>query len=254
MVINDTHIFVLERKRKDLENLWCGMNNTQNFYLSEEWVKLRRSTIVRDNYCCQRCDKQFLTEDLDAHHIIPRADGGADDLTNLLTLCSECHDSIEGEGLQTLAAIQGSYDGREKRHPKFKKPKRNQDPHRKRGRPKAVELGIDSRSKDLIAVLCKHYQLSDAVLTYRDAARELSQQNGFIISATTIWRLAHGEKPKSLKLRRALGLLRPRRPSRTARRKRLWRNSTWRSACVCHGDTYDAWRARNLPALERIVA
>ena len=70
----------------------------------------------------------------------------------------------------------------------------------------------------------------------------------------TLYRVYAGQMPRKPSIRRALGLLRPRRPSRTARRKRLWRNPAWRSACVCRGDTYAAWRARNLPALERIVA
>jgi len=42
---------------------------------------------------CSICGK---TENLEHHHIIPKADGGTDDETNLLTLCSEHHAVMHG--------------------------------------------------------------------------------------------------------------------------------------------------------------
>ena len=34
------------------------------------------------------------TEDLQHHHLVPRKQGGTDDETNLVTLCTECHHKI----------------------------------------------------------------------------------------------------------------------------------------------------------------
>ena len=62
-----------------------------------KWVKLRTKVFRRDKYQCQYC-RQFFGEDgllLSAHHIKPRAEGGNNKLSNLITLCLKCHDRIE---------------------------------------------------------------------------------------------------------------------------------------------------------------
>lgn len=47
----------------------------------------------RDDYTCQKCGyRNERTTRLEAHHIVPQSQGGTDDLDNLLTLCSRCHD------------------------------------------------------------------------------------------------------------------------------------------------------------------
>ena len=56
--------------------------------------------LTRDKFCCQRCNK-FFGEDglmLQAHHIIPRPQGKTI-LRNLITLCCQCHDFVEINGL-----------------------------------------------------------------------------------------------------------------------------------------------------------
>ncbi|WP_117363768.1 HNH endonuclease [Natrarchaeobaculum sulfurireducens] len=58
----------------------------------EGWEALRRQTLRRDGYACQRCGADDRT--LQAHHVIPRAAGGPDDLENLVTLCRPCHGVI----------------------------------------------------------------------------------------------------------------------------------------------------------------
>jgi len=58
---------------------------------------------------CQRCGRHFqYGHGLTVHHIRPRADGGGDNLGNLITLCTRCHDWVEGRGLRSRAAIMGS--------------------------------------------------------------------------------------------------------------------------------------------------
>ncbi len=63
------------------------------FYQTAAWRRLSRATKLRDGYRCQVCadrsgDPHII---LHAHHVVPRAQGGADDPTNLITLCDLCH-------------------------------------------------------------------------------------------------------------------------------------------------------------------
>lgn len=45
----------------------------------------------RDGYRCQRCGG---TAGLEAHHITARQDGGGDVLSNMITLCHQCHQEM----------------------------------------------------------------------------------------------------------------------------------------------------------------
>lgn len=57
--------------------------------LSERmWRKLREEVLARDGYACTSCG---TAEDLEAHHIVPRSEGGPDVIENLTTLCGDCH-------------------------------------------------------------------------------------------------------------------------------------------------------------------
>ena len=53
--------------------------------------RLPDAVLARDNYTCQHCKRVCLPENLCADHIINKARGGGDDLSNLQTLCTECH-------------------------------------------------------------------------------------------------------------------------------------------------------------------
>jgi hypothetical protein len=55
----------------------------------DNWENLRKSVLKRDNHNCQRCQEE--RGPLQAHHINPRSQGGADTLANLITLCRPCH-------------------------------------------------------------------------------------------------------------------------------------------------------------------
>jgi hypothetical protein len=52
------------------------------------WQQLRAKAKARDGNRCTRCP---ATTKLQVHHVIRPADGGSDDLENLVTLCSRCH-------------------------------------------------------------------------------------------------------------------------------------------------------------------
>jgi len=46
----------------------------------------------RDNHICQNCKSD--KESLEAHHIVPLANGGSDTMDNMVALCDGCHQSI----------------------------------------------------------------------------------------------------------------------------------------------------------------
>lgn len=55
------------------------------------WRRLRARIIARDQYTCQLCFRVCMDYDLDCDHIVPKAEGGTDDPSNLRTLCRPCH-------------------------------------------------------------------------------------------------------------------------------------------------------------------
>lgn len=72
-------------------------------YIPEEGVRdrqvpkhLRNKTLERDDFSCVRCGS---TEELEAHHIIPRDRGGDDTLENMATLCHDCHQEAHSKSL-----------------------------------------------------------------------------------------------------------------------------------------------------------
>lgn len=55
----------------------------------------RKEILSRDGNQCVLCES---SENLEVHHIRPRADWGNDDPTNLVTLCKHCHDREDWYG------------------------------------------------------------------------------------------------------------------------------------------------------------
>lgn len=55
--------------------------------------RYRENILERDEFKCQLCGKRKRAQsDLEVHHVEPKAFGGTDDPTNLITLCKHCHD------------------------------------------------------------------------------------------------------------------------------------------------------------------
>jgi hypothetical protein len=70
---------------------------------------LRLACLMRDGYQCQQCHKQGVR--LEAHHIVFRQQGGKDTLTNLLTLCEQCHHRVHERRLTlTVIGVSGHLD------------------------------------------------------------------------------------------------------------------------------------------------
>ena len=70
---------------------------------------LRKATIIRDGKC-MLCNKNNL--ELHAHHIVPRRMCGADTLSNLITLCYKCHDSINNKETDFIEIFQSKIKGK----------------------------------------------------------------------------------------------------------------------------------------------
>lgn len=63
--------------------------------------KLRFEVFRRDRFLCQMCHKNGAPDAvLHVEHIIPISDGGTNDITNLITICTECN---HGKGARRLS-------------------------------------------------------------------------------------------------------------------------------------------------------
>jgi 5-methylcytosine-specific restriction endonuclease McrA len=59
----------------------------------EHWLVIRSQILLRDHFRCQECG---YYKHLEVHHIIPKSKGGTDDPSNLITLCTRCHEKKHG--------------------------------------------------------------------------------------------------------------------------------------------------------------
>lgn len=56
------------------------------------WRRKREWVMKRDGYLCQPCNREGrITLATEVDHVIPQAEGGSDDETNLQAICDECH-------------------------------------------------------------------------------------------------------------------------------------------------------------------
>jgi len=62
-------------------------------YQQPAWRQLSAFVVARDGSCRECGSTHYLA----AHHVIPRAEGGADAAENLITLCASCHARIEAQ-------------------------------------------------------------------------------------------------------------------------------------------------------------
>lgn len=83
-------------EHKHLVTNWGGWqqrkgNTTQRGY-GHKWSKMRKETLMEDNYLCRICKKSGrLTEASHVDHIKPKSQGGTDAPSNRQSLCTACH-------------------------------------------------------------------------------------------------------------------------------------------------------------------
>jgi ATP-dependent DNA helicase RecQ len=65
--------------------------NCRDNRMNNDWLESRRIVLTRDNFTCRECGSGADRQNLDIHHLMPRAFGGTDDPANLITLCDGCH-------------------------------------------------------------------------------------------------------------------------------------------------------------------
>lgn len=73
----------------------------QGFYHTTAWRRIRLLALQRDNYLCQEClRKKRITKATEVHHLRPIADfpALALDLSNLESLCWDCHEQTKPRG------------------------------------------------------------------------------------------------------------------------------------------------------------
>jgi 5-methylcytosine-specific restriction endonuclease McrA len=58
---------------------------------AKEYSTLSKSILERDGWKCRSC---FSRCALHVHHIVFRSQQGPDEASNLITLCSSCHDGV----------------------------------------------------------------------------------------------------------------------------------------------------------------
>ena len=125
---------------------------------------------------------------------------------------------------------------------------------RKRGREKGTRVSV--QRPNAISAMADRLSLPDTVLTYQDVADILTTKIGIRVTRATVWRFLHEElEPERPAIRAALGLPvtvavpvcgkcgqppltkhhrcpgaapKPRKPTRSVRRKRLIHDECWR--------------------------
>jgi 5-methylcytosine-specific restriction endonuclease McrA len=96
-----------ERQRGENGPNWQGGVSKPRSPQDWEWRKRRAECYERDNWTCRDCGVKCGSKGprrIQAHHVIPRRNGGGDELENLLTLCASCHHKREARGYGALFA------------------------------------------------------------------------------------------------------------------------------------------------------
>jgi len=75
-------------KNTFVKGFWYQLGDMYGYESTKAYV------LERDNYKCQTCKGKKKDKRLQIHHVIYRRNGGTNKPSNLLTLCSTCHDLL----------------------------------------------------------------------------------------------------------------------------------------------------------------
>ncbi len=80
---------------KQYDSFTRGYDNSKRY--GSQWRKIR-SRYVKKHPLCEKCFAMGKYVHVDeVHHIIPLAEGGTNDESNLMSLCKSCHSKIHFE-------------------------------------------------------------------------------------------------------------------------------------------------------------
>lgn len=60
----------------------------------------RKNVFIRDEFCCQYCNKKIIPQWLTIDHIIPKSRGGPTNWINVVTACKKCNQKKKGHTLE----------------------------------------------------------------------------------------------------------------------------------------------------------
>ena len=69
------------------------MTSSSNRTMPSGWKRLRKKVLHRDGHACVNCGS---VGELHVHHIVPRSCNGANEMSNLVTVCANCHYTLHG--------------------------------------------------------------------------------------------------------------------------------------------------------------
>lgn len=69
-----------------------------------EWDALRLRVLDRDGWMCSYCGKHLEGRDATADHLLAKANGGEDTMTNLIAACRSCNGT---KGANELVRVSG---------------------------------------------------------------------------------------------------------------------------------------------------
>jgi len=64
-------------------------------FTNPEWISLRVFISIQQKGKCAMCGKELPEIESTIHHIIPRKNGGENNIENLIGLCNRCHNIAE---------------------------------------------------------------------------------------------------------------------------------------------------------------
>lgn len=92
-----------------------------------KWIRKEKRAAIyrRDGNACVYCGRRTRGGTLTLDHVVPRAEGGSNEATNLITVCFECNsarrdrsiEELEKEGHHGLRERVESYTARKLRRP-----------------------------------------------------------------------------------------------------------------------------------------
>ncbi len=83
------------------KSMWwiCNHKPPVRIPAGKGWEKAVGAIRRIDNFTCQQCGIKESGRKHNVHHIIPRRNGGDNELSNLVLLCTGCHALVERQGI-----------------------------------------------------------------------------------------------------------------------------------------------------------